>query len=181
MIINRITCKSWCKFVSLTVLIIKYQNVMNALRNRVQLIGRLGQDPEIRTLENGKKVAHFNLATNESYRNSEGNRIDETTWHSIVAWNGLAELSSKFLGKGKEVCIEGRISYHTYTDKNGIQKNITEIVASDLVMLGSGSRTREMTGGDTGEDMPGEPGAEPAGMPDNALPSGNRGSRGRGK
>ena len=80
---------------------------MNALRNKVQLIGRLGQDPEIRTLENGKKVAHFNLATNESYKNGEGTRIEETTWHTIVAWNGLADLSSRFLSKGKEVCIEG--------------------------------------------------------------------------
>lgn len=117
---------------------------MNALRNKVQLIGRLGQDPEIRTLESGKKVAHFNLATNESYRNAEGTKIDETTWHSIVAWNGLAELSSKFLGKGREVCIEGRISYRSYTDKNGVQRNVTEIVATDMVMLSQGNKPREM-------------------------------------
>ena len=65
---------------------------MSALRNRVQLIGRLGQDPEIRTLEGGKRVARFSMATNENYRNAEGARIEETTWHSIVAWNGLAEL-----------------------------------------------------------------------------------------
>ncbi len=153
---------------------------MNALRNRVQLIGRLGQDPEIRTLESGKKVAHFNLATNESYRNGEGTRIEETTWHSIVAWNGLADLSSKFLSKGKEVCIEGRISYRTYTDKSGNQRNVTEIVASDLVMLGSGSRTREMIGDEAGEELTGEPGAEPAGMPEGAEASVHRGSsRGR--
>lgn len=153
---------------------------MNALRNRVQLIGRLGQDPEIRTLESGKKVAHFNLATNESYRNGEGTRIEETTWHSIVAWNGLADLSSKFLSKGKEVCIEGRISYRTYTDKSGNQRNVTEIVASDLVMLGSGSRTREMIGDEAGEELTGEPAAEPAGMPEGAEASVHRGSsRGR--
>lgn len=130
---------------------------MNALRNKVQLIGRLGQDPEIRTLESGKKVAHFNLATNESYRNSEGTKIDETTWHSIVAWNGLAELTSRYLSKGKEVCIEGRISYRSYTDKNGIQKNITEIVASDLVMLGQGGKSRGLIGEEPGEEMAGEP------------------------
>ncbi len=130
---------------------------MNALRNKVQLIGRLGQDPEIRTLESGKKVAHFNLATNESYRNSDGTKIDETTWHSIVAWNGLAELTSRYLAKGKEVCIEGRISYRTYTDKNGIQKNITEIVASDLVMLGQGGKSRGLIGEEPGEEMAGEP------------------------
>jgi single-strand DNA-binding protein len=117
---------------------------MNALRNKVQLIGRLGQDPEIRTLESGKKVAHFNLATNESYRNAEGTKIDETTWHSIVAWNGLAELSSKFLGKGKEVCIEGRISYRSYTDKNGVQRNVTEIVAYGPGHAQPGEQSREM-------------------------------------
>jgi single-strand DNA-binding protein len=132
---------------------------MNALRNKVQLIGRLGQDPEIRTLESGKKVAHFNLATNESYKNSEGTKIDETTWHSIVAWNGLAELTSRYLSKGKEVCIEGRISYRTYTDKNGLQKNITEIVATDLVMLGQGGKSRGLIGDESGEEMAGEPDA----------------------
>lgn len=113
---------------------------MNALRNRVQLIGRLGQDPEIRTLESGKKVAHFTMATNESYKNADGAKVDETTWHSVVAWNGLAELTSKFLARGKEVCIEGRINYRSYTDKNGNQKNVTEIVATDLVLLSSGNK-----------------------------------------
>lgn len=146
---------------------------MNALRNKVQLIGRLGQDPEIRTLESGKKVAHFNLATNESYRNAEGTKIDETTWHSIVAWNGLAELSSKFLSKGREVCIEGRISYRSYTDKNGVQRNVTEIVATDLVMLSQGNRSREMIGDDPEPEHEGETvaGSESAG----------RGGKSRGK
>lgn len=157
-------------------------NVMNALRNRVQLIGRLGQDPEIRTLENGKKVAHFNLATNESYRNGEGNRIEETTWHSIVAWNGLADLSTKFLSKGKEVCIEGRINYRAYTDKNGNQRNVTEIVATDLVMLGSGSRTRELIGDEPGEEPEGESGSDRGVIPEGAEGTVSRGSgRGRGK
>jgi len=150
---------------------------MNALRNKVQLIGRLGQDPEIKTLESGKKVARFNLATNESYKNSEGAKIDETTWHSIVAWNGLAELTSKFLSKGKEVCIEGRISYRSYTDKNGIQRNVTEIVASDMVMLGSGTRSRGLIGDEPGEDMAGDPAAGLADEPVEAGASAHRGSR----
>ena len=123
---------------------------MNALRNKVQLIGRLGQDPDIRLLDSGKKVAHFNIATNGSYRNAEGNRVDETTWHSIVAWNGLAELTSKYLKKGREVCIEGRISYRVYTDKNGQQKNVTEVVASDMVFLGPGGRESELIDGSSG-------------------------------
>lgn len=117
--------------------------IMNALRNRVQLIGRLGQDPEIKTLESGKKVVHFNLATNESYKSADGTKTEETTWHSIVAWNGLAELSSKFLQKGREVCIEGRISYRSYTDKNGMPKSVTEIVASDMVLLSSGGNAKD--------------------------------------
>jgi single-strand DNA-binding protein len=115
---------------------------MNALRNRVQLIGRLGQDPEVKTLESGKKVTNFTMATNETYKGVDGNKTEETTWHNIVAWNGLAEISSKYLKKGKEVCIEGRISYRTYTDKNGLPKSVTEIVASDLVLLSSGGVAR---------------------------------------
>ena len=148
---------------------------MNALRNKVQLIGRLGQDPEIKTLESGKKVAHFNLATNESYRNAEGTKIDETTWHSIVAWNGLAELSSKFLGKGREVCIEGRISYRSYTDKNGVQRNVTEIVATDLVMLSQGNKTREMIADEPDPEHEGE--ADPMAVMESAGRSGK--SRGK--
>lgn len=146
---------------------------MNALRNRVQLIGRLGQDPEIRTLESGKKVAHFNLATNESYKNADGAKVDETTWHSIVAWNGLAELTSKFLAKGREVCIEGRINYRSYTDKNGNQKNVTEIVATDLVLLSSGSKTVGM--------IPDEAEPESTAEPFAASELSGRGGKGRGK
>lgn len=116
---------------------------MNALRNKVQLIGRLGQDPDIKTLESGKKVAHFTMATNENYKSADGTKTEETTWHSIVAWNGLAELASKYLKKGREVCIEGRISYRSYTDKNGVPKSVTEIVASDLVLLSSGGIAKE--------------------------------------
>lgn len=116
---------------------------MNGLRNRVQLIGNLGQDPEVKTLESGKKVTNFTMATNESFKTADGTKTEETTWHNIVAWNGLAELSSKYLKKGREVCIEGRISYRTYTDKNGVQKNITEIVATDLVLLKSSKSKAE--------------------------------------
>jgi len=110
---------------------------MNALRNRVQLIGNLGQDPEVKTLESGKKVAHFTIATNDAYKNSDGQKIEETTWHNIVAWNGLAERASKFLKKGREVAVDGRIVYRSYEDKNGVTKYITEIVLNDLLLLRS--------------------------------------------
>lgn len=113
---------------------------MNALRNRVQLIGHLGQDPEIKTLDNGKKVANFRIATNENFKSADGLKTEETVWHSIVAWNGLAEICSQFLKKGRQVCIEGRISYRSFTDKNGASRNVTEIVATDLVLLGSAGK-----------------------------------------
>jgi single-strand DNA-binding protein len=123
---------------------------MNSLKNRVILIGRLGQNPETKTIENGKKVTHFTLATDDSYKNSEGQRISEATWHNIVAWNGLADVADRFLKKGREVAVEGRIVYRTYEDKKGITKNSTEIVLNDLVLLGSGK------GKSNGKDEEGE-------------------------
>jgi single-strand DNA-binding protein len=111
--------------------------VMNSLKNRATLIGNLGQDPEIKTTDGGKKVAHFTLATDDGYKNSEGQKISETTWHNVVAWNGLADIAGRFLKKGKQVACEGRIVYRSYEDKKGVTKNITEIVLNDLVLLGS--------------------------------------------
>src|SRR5512133_1389255 len=110
---------------------------MSTLRNRVQLIGHLGHDPEVKTLENGKKLARFTLATNENFKNAEGVKTEETTWHNIVAWNGSADIASKYLTKGKEVCIDGLITYHHYNDKNGVQKSAREIVVNELLLLGS--------------------------------------------
>lgn len=110
---------------------------MNTLRNRVQLIGNLGQDPEVKTLESGKKVARFTLATNDIHKNVDGSKTEDVTWHNLVAWNGTAEVAEKFLKKGKEVCVEGKITYRSYTDKNGLVKNITEITVSDLLLLRS--------------------------------------------
>jgi single-strand DNA-binding protein len=110
---------------------------MNSLRNRVQLIGNLGQDPEIKKTDKGKSVARFTLATTDSYRNSEGQKVEDTTWHNIVAWNGLAEIATKFLKKGKEVAVEGRIAHRAYEDKEGVQKYFTEIVLSDILLLRS--------------------------------------------
>ena len=111
---------------------------MSSLSNRVTLIGNLGQDPETKTTETGKKVCHFTMATDDGFKNAEGQKIKETTWHNIVAWNGLADIAGKFLKKGKEVAVEGRIVYRTYEDKKGVTKNITEIVLNDLVLLRNG-------------------------------------------
>jgi single-strand DNA-binding protein len=114
---------------------------MNSLANRVTLIGNLGKDPETKTIDSGKKVTQFTIATNDSYRNNEGEKVKETTWHNIVAWNGLADIAGKYLKKGNEVAVEGRIVYRTYEDKKGVTKNTTEIVLTDLVLLRNGSKT----------------------------------------
>jgi single-strand DNA-binding protein len=110
---------------------------MNSLKNRVTLIGNLGQDPETKTTETGKKFTHFTLATKDGYKNADGQKVSETTWHNIVAWNGIAEIAGKYLKKGREVAVEGRIVYRTYEDKNGVTKYVTEIVLNDLILLRS--------------------------------------------
>jgi single-strand DNA-binding protein len=112
---------------------------MSSLANRVTLIGNLGQDPETKTTESGKKLVHFTLATKEGFKNAEGQRVNETTWHNIVAWNGLADIAGKFLKKGNEVAVEGRIVYRSYEDKKGVTKYTTEIVLSDLELLRNGN------------------------------------------
>jgi len=114
---------------------------MSSLKNRVILIGRLGRDPETKTIENGKKVTHFTLATDDSYKNADGQKVSEATWHNITAWNGLADVADRFLKKGREVAVEGRIVYRSYEDKKGVMKYITEIVLDDLVLLGSGKNS----------------------------------------
>jgi len=113
---------------------------MNTLKNRVMLIGNLGMDPEVKTTETGKKVTHFTIATSDGYKNADGQKVSETTWHNIVAWNGLADVAGKYLKKGKEVAVEGRIVYRTYEDKKGVTKNITEIVLNDLLLLRNGEK-----------------------------------------
>jgi single-strand DNA-binding protein len=122
---------------------------MNSLKNRVLLIGHLGQDPETKTIDNGKKVTRFTMATDDSYKNADGQKISEATWHNIVAWNGIADVAGRFLKKGKQVAVEGRIVYRSYEDKKGVTKNITEIVLNELVLLGSGkgnSNTKDQEG-----------------------------------
>src|SRR5215204_270237 len=110
---------------------------MYALKNKVQLIGNLGNNPEIKTLDGGKKMAKFSIATNESYRNAKGEKVRETQWHSLVAWGKLAEIAEKYLTKGKEVAIEGKLRNRSYNDKEGNKKYISEVEVSELVMLGS--------------------------------------------
>jgi len=109
---------------------------MYNLKNKVQLIGHLGKDPEVKTIENGKKVAHFSLATNELYKNAQGQKIEETQWHNLVAWGALAEIAEKYLNKGSEILVEGKIVNGSYTDKEGNKKYTSEVYISELLMLG---------------------------------------------
>jgi len=109
---------------------------MYALKNKVQLIGNLGNAPEIKTIEGGKKMAKFSVATNETYRNAKGEKITDTQWHNLIAWGRIAEIAEKFLSKGKEVAIEGRLVNRSYIDREGNKKYITEIHISELLMLG---------------------------------------------
>jgi single-strand DNA-binding protein len=108
---------------------------MNAMRNKVQLIGHLGQAPEIRTVADGKKVAQLNVATNESYKNIKGEKVTETQWHTVIAWGKLAEIAEKYLVKGIEVAIEGKLVNRNYTDKGGVKRYVTEIQANELLIL----------------------------------------------
>lgn len=104
--------------------------------NKVILVGHLGKDPEIRHLENGAVVANFSLATSESYKDKNGNRIDQTEWHNIVLWRGLAEVAEKFLKKGNLVYIEGKLRSRSWDDTNGVKRYTTEVVGDQMVMLG---------------------------------------------
>jgi single-strand DNA-binding protein len=110
---------------------------MNALRNKVQLIGNLGNDPEIITLESGKKLAKFSIATNDTYKNQKGERVTDTQWHNVVAWGKTADIIEQYVTKGKEIAIEGKLSHRSYEDKDGNKRYTTEVVCNELLLLGS--------------------------------------------
>jgi len=110
---------------------------MYALKNKVQLIGNLGNKPEVRSLESGKKMARFSMATNEVYRSQKGDKITETQWHNLIAWGKVADLAEKFLEKGSEIMIEGKLVNRNYTDKDGIKRYVTEIQVNEILLLGN--------------------------------------------
>jgi single-strand DNA-binding protein len=109
---------------------------MNNLRNRVQLIGHIGQAPEIKTLDNGNKLAKFSVATNESYKAKDGKKVDSVQWHNITAWGTTATLIEKYVTKGQEVAVEGKLQNRKYDDKNGVTHYVTDIVANEIQFLG---------------------------------------------
>jgi single-strand DNA-binding protein len=110
---------------------------MNALRNRVQLIGHLGNNPELKTFDGGKTMAKFSIATSETYKKESGEKVTETQWHNIVAWNGTAKIVEKLLKKGCEAVIEGKLTSRTWDDKDGKKHYITEVVANEILLLKS--------------------------------------------
>lgn len=110
---------------------------MSTLRNKVQLIGNVGNEPEITVLENGKKVIRFSLATNENYKNANGEKVQNTDWHNLVAWNKTAEIIAKYVSKGKEIAIEGKLTSRSYETKEGEKKYIAEVVIDEVLLLGT--------------------------------------------
>ena len=108
---------------------------MNTVRNKVQLLGHVGQDPEILHLEDGKKCAKFSMATNENYTNAQGEKVEKTYWHRIVFWNKAAEIVEQHVTKGSKLLIEGKLSTHSWEDEHGVKNYRTEIVGRELLLL----------------------------------------------
>lgn len=100
------------------------------------MIGNLGMNPEVKTLDSGKKVARFTIATNDTYKNQKGEKVTNTSWHNIVAWDKLADILGQYVEKGMEIALEGKLTTRNYIDKDGNKKYITEIVANEMLMLG---------------------------------------------
>ncbi len=108
---------------------------MYNMKNKVQLIGNLGQDPVVKTTESGKKLTRMNVATDETYLNAKGEKVTETQWHSVVAWGKTAEIAGKYLTKGKEVLIDGKLVSRSYTDKEGNKRYTTDVQVNELLIL----------------------------------------------
>lgn len=105
------------------------------MKNLVQLIGHVGQEPEIKNLEAGKKLANLSIATNEVYYRENGDKVEKTEWHRVTAWGKVAEIIEKYVTKGKEIAIEGKLTHRSYDDKDGNKRYVTEIVANEILLL----------------------------------------------
>jgi single-strand DNA-binding protein len=113
---------------------------MNTIRNTVQIVGNLGRNPEIKTLDNGKKVAKIWLAVTETYKDADGKKIENTQWFNAVAWEALAILAEKFMHKGKQIAVSGKLQNRNWTDKEGKKHYTTEIVCNDILLLGGAQK-----------------------------------------
>ena len=116
--------------------------------NKVILVGNLGQDPELRYTGNGTAVCNMRLATGDSYKDADGNVVDKTEWHTVVAWSRLAEICGEYLKKGSQVYFEGSLQTRSYDDREGNTKWVTEVKAREMVMLGSRGDTNNFSGTD---------------------------------
>ena len=114
---------------------------MSTLKNKVQLIGNVGQEPTITTYESGKKLARLSLATNEYYKNDKGEKQTDTNWHTAIAWGKTADIIEKYVTKGKEIAIEGKLSSRSYEDKEGAKRYVTEVVISEILLLGNNDQS----------------------------------------
>ncbi len=110
---------------------------MSTIKNHVQLVGNVGQEPTITNLESGKKIARFSLATNENYKDSKGEKQTDTNWHTVVAWGKAAEIIEKYVTKGKEIGISGKLKTRTYETESGVTRYVTEVEANEILLLGS--------------------------------------------
>ena len=108
---------------------------MNAMKYTVQLIGNVGNDPEIKTFEGGRKLANLTIATNDSYKNDKGEKVEQTEWHKVVAWGKTADIIEKYVTKGLQIAVEGKLTHRSYDDKNGEKRYVTEIVANEVLLL----------------------------------------------
>ncbi|EIJ37478.1 single-stranded DNA-binding protein [Galbibacter orientalis] len=109
---------------------------MSTLKNQVQLIGNVGQEPQVTVLDNGKKVARISLATNENFKNSKGEKQTNTDWHQLVAWGKVASLIEDYVFTGKEIAVQGKLSSRSYEDKEGVKRYVTEVIVSEILFLG---------------------------------------------
>jgi len=110
---------------------------MKNLRNNVQLIGNLGMNPEVKTLESGSTVAKFSIATSDRYKNNKGEQVEDTAWHNVVAWGKTAEIAEKFLKKGSQIAIDGKLTNRSYEAKDGTKRYVSEILVNEILMLGA--------------------------------------------
>ncbi len=140
--------QSIVSFVDSSLNFFRTKNLINMASgvNKVILIGNLGKDPEVRHLDNGASVANFSIATTESYKDKNGQKVDQTEWHNIVLWRGLADISEKYLKKGDSVYIEGKLRTRSW-EKDGVTRYTTEVVGDQMTMLG-GKRNSDDSGQD---------------------------------
>ena len=111
--------------------------IMSTIKNSVKLVGNVGAEPSITNLDNGKKVARLSLATNETFKNSKGEKQTETNWHTLIAWGKAAEIVEKYVIKGKEIAIDGKLTSRSYENKEGEKRNVTEVIVQEILLLGN--------------------------------------------